>query len=108
MALPGDSQGLMLFDIKTQKWSKLLIETVGYPCWSRDGRHVYFLKTGIANPGVERIAVPSGKIELVANLKEFQMTGYYGLWLGLTPDDSPLLIKDAGTQEIVSMSWTAP
>ena len=108
LALPGDSQGLMLFDFKTQKWSKLFKETVGYPCWSRDGRSVYFLLTGSANPGVERIGVPGGKTELVASLKGFQMTGYYSLWLGLTPDDSPLLIKDAGTQEIVSMSWTAP
>ena len=36
------------------------------------------------------------------------MTGYWGLWFALTPDDSPLLLKDAGTHEIVSMEWHEP
>ncbi len=36
------------------------------------------------------------------------MTGYWNLWLGLTPDDSPLLLKDTGTHEVVSMEWHEP
>ena len=36
------------------------------------------------------------------------MTGYWGLWFALTPNDSPLLLKDADTHEIVSMQWLAP
>jgi hypothetical protein len=57
---------------------------------------------------VERVVIPGGKVEQVASLKELRLTGVYSFWLGLTPDDSPLLLKDAGTQEIVSMGWTAP
>jgi hypothetical protein len=57
---------------------------------------------------VERVDVPGGKIEQVLSLKGFQMTGFYSQWLALTPDDSPLLLKDAGTQEIVSMAWHEP
>jgi hypothetical protein len=53
------------------------------------------------------MAVPNGKIEQVVSLKEFQQTGIYGFWLGLTPDDSVLVPKDAGTREIVSMGWTS-
>jgi hypothetical protein len=55
-----------------------------------------------------RVSIPDGKIEQLADLRKVQMTGVYGFWFGLTPDDSPLLLKDAGTQEVVSMSWTAP
>jgi hypothetical protein len=36
------------------------------------------------------------------------MTGIYGFWLGLTPQDVPLLLKDAGTQDIVRMDWHQP
>jgi len=36
------------------------------------------------------------------------LTGVFGIWFGLTPDDAPLILKDAGTQEIVSMTWRAP
>jgi hypothetical protein len=38
----------------------------------------------------------------------FQMMGYFTQWLGLAPDDSPLVLKDAGTQEIVSMDFHEP
>jgi eukaryotic-like serine/threonine-protein kinase len=105
-ALPSDSSGLKMFDFKTQKWSVLAPGIVGYPCWSHDGRFVYFDRT--ASGTLDRVGVPSGKIEQVASLKEIHVTGYYGFWLGLTPDDSPLILKDAGTQEIVSMKWNAP
>jgi serine/threonine protein kinase/Tol biopolymer transport system component len=105
VAMPSDSSGLELFDFKTQKWSVLVKGVVGYPCWSHDSRFVYF---DMLNQAVERVEVPAGKVEQVASLKGFQSAGVYGFWLGLTPDDSPLLLKDAGTQEIVSMKWTAP
>ena len=106
-AMPMDSSALELFDFKTQKWSVLAKELVGYPCWSRDGRYLYVLRLS-GNRGVERLAIPGGKIEQVASLRALRLTGVYNFWLGLMPDDSPLVLKDAGTQEIVSMGWTAP
>jgi hypothetical protein len=92
---------------KTQKWSVLARANAGYPCWSRDGQYVYFLQMP-PDPGVLRVGIRDRKVEQVASLKGFQMTGYFGLWLGIAPDDSPLLLKDTGTQEIVSLDWQAP
>ena len=43
-----------------------------------------------------------------ADLKNFRQTGYYGSWLGMAPDDSPLLLRDTGTQEIYALDWEAP
>jgi hypothetical protein len=34
--------------------------------------------------------------------------GYWGMWFGLAPDDSPLLLKDTGSQEIVALDWQVP
>jgi hypothetical protein len=44
----------------------------------------------------------------VVDLKSFRMAGYLGWWLGLAPDDSPLLLRDTGTQEIYALDWEAP
>jgi len=44
----------------------------------------------------------------VADLKNFRQAGYYGIWLGLAPDDSPVLLRDTGTQEIYALDWQAP
>ena len=108
VALPANSLGLRLYDFKTQKWSVLTNENVGYPCWARSGQYIYFLRA-LEHPGVQRIAIPGGKEEQVVSLKGFHMTGHYGgLWLGLAPDDSPLLLKDTGTQDIVSLAWHEP
>ena len=107
VAMPSDSSGLRLFDFKTQKWATLVKRVVGYPCWSHDGRSVYFSRVG-GNGGVERVEIPRGKIVQVASLKGVQLTGVYGFWFGLTPDGSPLILKDAGSQEIVSMKWHEP
>ena len=106
-AMPSDSRSLTLFDFKTQKWSVLARANAGYPCWSRDGQYVYFLQMP-PDPGVLRVGIRDRKVEQVASLKGFQTTGYFGDWLGIAPDDSPLLLKDTGTQEIVSLDWQAP
>jgi hypothetical protein len=44
----------------------------------------------------------------VADLKTFRQAGYFGYWLGMAPDDSPLLLRDTGTQEIYALDWQAP
>jgi hypothetical protein len=31
-----------------------------------------------------------------------------GPWLGLGPDDAPLLLKDTGTQDVYALDWKAP
>jgi hypothetical protein len=29
-------------------------------------------------------------------------------WFGLAPDDSPIVLRDTGTQEIYALDWQAP
>jgi eukaryotic-like serine/threonine-protein kinase len=107
VAMPANGESLTLFDFKTQKWSLLANQFAAFPCWSRDGQYVYFLRP-FQKGGVERVGIHDRKVEQVASLKDFRMTGHYGVWLGLAPDDSHMLLKDTGTQEIVSMDWHAP
>jgi hypothetical protein len=55
-----------------------------------------------------RVRIRDRKLERVADLKNFRQTGASGSWLGLAPDDSPLLLRDTGTQEIYAPDWEAP
>jgi hypothetical protein len=43
-------------------------------------------------------------------LKELgrQASGVDASWTGLAPDDSPLALRDIGTQEIYALDWEAP
>ena len=52
-----------------------------------------------------RIRISDHKTEQVADLKNFAAAGRYGGALSLTPDDSPLLLRDTGTQDVYSVDW---
>ncbi len=107
VALPFQSRSLMLFDFATQKWEEIGKITMGFPNWSKNGDYVYFLHEE-DQPSVMRIRIRDRKIERVADLKNFRQTGFYTEWLGMAPDDSPLLLRDTGTQEIYALDWQAP
>ena len=106
VAMPIDSHGLMLFDFATQKWEEIAKIIAAYPIWSKTGDYVYFLRQQ-DQPSVMRVRIRDRKLERVVDLKNFRLTGNFGYWLGLAPDDSPLLLRDTGTQEIYALDWQA-
>jgi len=108
VALPNGSRGLVLYDFKTEKWSPLASDPVGFPAWSHDSQFVYFLSSPAASDALMRVRISDRKAEQVVGLQGFHPAGYYGAWLGLTPDDTPLMLRDAGTEDVVSMDWNAP
>jgi eukaryotic-like serine/threonine-protein kinase len=105
-AMTFDSRSLMLFDFETQKWEEIAKITLGFPNWSKSGEYVYFLHEE-NQPSVMRVRIRDRKLERVADLKNFRQAGFWNVWLGLAPDDSPLLLRDTGTQEIYSLDWQA-
>ncbi len=107
VALTGDALKMVLFDFETGRWSDLLAGMpVTYHNWSRDGQYVYFVRVP-DNPAVLRIRISDRKLEQVADLKGFAPTGT-GIWLGLDPNDSPLMLQDTGTEDVYSLDWAAP
>jgi hypothetical protein len=80
---------------------------MAFPCWSKNADYIYFLNV-VGQPSVTRVRISDHQLERVADLKNFPFTGSYGAWLGLAPDDSPLLLRDTGTQEVYSLTWQAP
>ncbi len=104
VAMPSDALSLVLFDFQTQKWSLLAKVRAAFLNWSRDGRYVYFLRW-LDEPAVLRIRINDRKVERVSDLTNLPTTGDIGPWLGLGPDDSLLVLKDIGTQDIYSLDW---
>jgi len=83
----------------------------GWPQWSGDDRFVYF-ESGL--PGAQkyalyRIAVADHKLERVAEIDVPEgTTGTWGSWMGITPDGSPLLLRNRSFQEIYALDVDLP
>ncbi len=107
-ATTDDAQKLMLFDFTTQKWVELAKVNASYHCWSRDSKYIYSDSFG-ATSGTFRIRISDRKLDWVTGLKDLRRAfGTLGSWAGLSPDNSPLLVRDIGTQEIYALDLEAP
>jgi hypothetical protein len=102
-----ESLSLVLFDYQTQKWAQLAKTRAAFLNWSRDGQYVYFLRW-LDDPAVLRVRITDRVVEQVLDLANYPTVGNVGPWLGLDPDDSPLVLKDAGFQDIYSLDWDGP
>jgi Tol biopolymer transport system component len=104
-----DSQKLMLFSVGTQKWTELATMGVGYANWSADGKHVYFDNPFGSDPAFYRVRISDRKLERIVSLKDIRRASFaLQPWSGLAPDDSPLLLQDAGSQEIYALDVQLP
>ena len=103
-AFSADSKTLLLFEFQTQKWTELAHGSLSWLNWSHDGRHVYVLDF-MGKNAVVKIRISDHKIEQVVDLRNLVTTGRYGGCLALTPNDSVLLLRDTGSQDVYSVDW---
>jgi hypothetical protein len=55
------------------------------------------------------VRVADGKLERLFSMIDFHAAGGpFGNWSGITPDGTPLLVRDASIQEIYALEWSAP
>lgn len=111
LAVPRNTDRLMLFDFKNQKWTELARISAGYLEWSRDQEYVYCLDKpkGMPSRAILRVRIRDHKVEQIASLSNFKQPKVdWGDWAGLAPDDSPILLREAGTPEIFALDWEAP
>jgi len=104
-----DGQKLILFNFSNGKWSELLKADVGWITWSQDSKHIYFDTGTSENPAFYTVRVADHKLERLADLKGFRRVVLFGIpWSGVTPDGSPLLLRDISSQEVYALDFEAP
>ena len=107
-ALNAEHSNLVLYDFKLQKWAELTKIAADFPNWSRDGNHIFFHSFG-SDTALLRVRVSNHNLERIASLKGIRQTiSAIGTWCGLAPDDSPLVLRDVGTQEIYALDLQLP
>jgi serine/threonine protein kinase/Tol biopolymer transport system component len=108
-ALSADSTKLMLYEMEKKSWTQLAESRFGFENWSHDGKYLYAEDYSDNTDDVVRVSLASGKMERLYSLKEIPR-GFdpWEFWIGLAPDDSPLLMRDKSTQEIYSLDVKFP
>jgi serine/threonine protein kinase/Tol biopolymer transport system component len=111
IAAHSDTNHLTLFDMKAQKWTELTQTKAPHQEWSHDGKYIYFDSAAEGDAAFYRVQIKNHKLERVASLKDVKRPpsgGQPGSWTGLSPDDSPLALRDISTFEIYSMELDLP
>ena len=108
-ALSADSTKLMVYDVEKKSWTQLADSRFAFENWSHDGKYLYAEDYPDKIDELVRVSVPDGKVERLVSLKEIPR-GFdpWEFWVGLAPDDSPLLMRDRSTQEIYSLDVRFP
>lgn len=106
-ALSSNSKSLLIFDFSSSQWRKLVEHLINEPVWSHDGKYIYFdvaEDPSSKNSAVFRVDASTGRLEQIVSLENFHRAGQVlGDWLGLAPDDSPLLVRDKRNTEIYAL-----
>jgi Tol biopolymer transport system component len=112
-ATTSDSKKLVIFDLKTRKWSDLVSSKMpGYVVMvacSPDHKYLFYT-TGGAEPMAFRVRLADHKVETITSLKGLTLAVGPGgnTQFGVTPDGSPVFTRDTGTQEIFALTVKWP
>jgi Tol biopolymer transport system component len=106
-ALNADSTKLMLFDFQTQKWIETAKGSIGWVEFTRDGQYLYFYDSS-GDGSVMRLRLSDLKLEKAINLKGIALAGYYNVWFAPAPDNSVMMLRNAGTQDVYALDWEEP
>jgi serine/threonine protein kinase/WD40 repeat protein len=107
IALTQDQSKFEIFDLKTQKWSDIISSPGQFITWETSADGKYFLYAAGGNdPKIFRMKLSDHSIEEVASLKNFASVGDPAL--SVSPDDSAVLTRNVGTQEVYALTIKWP
>jgi len=97
---------ILLFDLKARRWATLVkISPIVNLAWSRDSQYIYFIASGSALE-LYRVRVGTKRLEHLSSYIASQGGG--GDWIGVTPDGSPLVMRDTIIDEVYALAVQWP
>ena len=109
VAAARDQQKFKLYERSSHKWTDLVAQDIGYPQWSADSNYVYFDSGLGPDPAIYRVRIADRKVERIADIRNFnRVVQAWVSWMGLTPQGSPLLMRETGSQEVYALDFEAP
>jgi Tol biopolymer transport system component/DNA-binding winged helix-turn-helix (wHTH) protein len=107
-ATTADGRKLMLFDAKGGKWLEPEDLPEGCPAWSHDGKYLYFQSFDVKELAFFRMRISDRKRERLAEINLRRNEAGWLWWNGLTPDDSPLVLRDESNEEVYALDGLVP
>jgi Tol biopolymer transport system component len=108
-ALAGGKWGnpaVRIFDFTTGKWSGFESDPIDNKWWSADGKYFYFDKYMDNDPAIYRLRLSDRSIERVTSLNGVRRSfSDMGWWMGITPDGSPMVLRDTSIEEVYAMGF---
>lgn len=83
---------------------------IEYPNWSRDSQNLFFESTLDEAGVLFRASLSTRRTERVLSLAGIPRDSVpFGVeWTGLSPDNSPLIMRDVGIREIYALTLAMP
>jgi Tol biopolymer transport system component len=108
-AVTQDGKKLRLYEFATEAWSDLSTRDIGFVAWSVDSKHIYFDTGSSKQLAIYRVRLADRKLERLIDLQNFRrVVDPWVSWMGLTPDGSPLLMRDIGSEEVYALDFEEP
>jgi Tol biopolymer transport system component/DNA-binding winged helix-turn-helix (wHTH) protein len=114
MAVLSLTGGLLVYDTVSGTTTRQLADFADYPAWSPDGKYVYYSNISrgfILTPektGIFRVKIADASIERLVPAPAFPIQGNWGIWFGLTPESSLLVMRNLGTSDIYTLDVELP
>lgn len=102
-AMTLDAMGMKVLDMKSGAWSNLDTGSVAFPEWSHDSRYIYYLQWK-GDAALARMHPGDPQPERIADVTTEHFTGFYTSWMSLDSTDTPLLLRDMGSDEIYALT----
>jgi Tol biopolymer transport system component len=109
-ALRRDTQGVQLFDLKDRRWHSLAENVAGNDLsWSKDSRTLYVSCLVHAKPSIDKVRISDRSRSVAVDLSALQkMPGQLGMWFGLSPGDSPIVLHLYTSSEVYALDSRDP
>jgi Tol biopolymer transport system component len=101
------TEGYWLYRPETDRWTDLgVASNLWYPTFARDGSTVYGLSRD--ERAIYRFRLDDGRRVKVAELGTIEPTApWQEVWMGLDPDDAPLILRNTGFSDLFVLDWAS-